>query len=457
MNQSLAKGAAILALALALAGCGKTQGDKKSDETASRPPTAVEAVAVNPVETLDGIDIVGTLTPKYDTIVKSEYQGVVTKVFVTEWVKVKKGDLLAELDTREGDDQVAAVRAQVDTASAQATAVQAQVATASAQEQAARAQESTAKAQASAARASLVQAQSGLSRAKREHERLLSLKDAGLVTQQALDDAKTALEVAESQVEAAKAGVESANAQVAAAHSQAVAAGAGIDAAKAQVSSARSGVRAQEKSLSHAETRLSKLMIKSPMDGIVAYRGVSPGDLVGDPASPKVMFQIVDDSFLQLTIAVPSRSLGQLAVGQAIVFTADAYPGKDFTATVRFINPTVSETDRAIKVQADVDNRQGILKGGLFVKGRIVTSRKTGVLLAPRIAFSALDLATKKGELLVAENGIARKKAVVVGAAYGENVEVAQGLNPGALVVTRGGYRVKDGDKVTVTTQPGDK
>jgi len=364
---------------------------------------------------MEGINIVGSLAPKYDTIVKSEYQGVVTKVFVTEWVRVRKGDLLAELDTREGRVQVEAVRAQVGTASAQ---------------------EATARAQVSAAKASLVQAEAGLSRARREHERLLNLKDAGLVTQQSLDDSKTALEVAQSQVEAARAGVES---------------------AQAQVSSAKSGVTANEKSLAHAETRLSKFLIKSPMDGVVAYRGVSPGDLVGDPASPKIMFQIVDDSFLELTVAVPSRNLAELSQGQTIVFSADAYPGREFTATVRFVNPTVSEADRAIKVQADVDNRQGVLKGGLFVKGRIVTSRKTGVLLAPRIAFSSLDLITKKGELLVAENGIARKKEVLVGSVYGENIEIAQGLSAGSLVVTRGGYRVKDGDKVAVTTQPGDK
>lgn len=415
MKSRCALGAAMLALALALVGCGKSGGEKPEDQIAARPPVAVEAVAVKASDTLEGIDIVGSLAPKYDTIVKSEYQGVVTKVFVTEWVRVRKGDLLAELDTREGRDQVEAVRAQVGSASAQ---------------------EATARAQVSAAKASLVQAEAGLSRARREHARLTNLKDAGLVTQQSLDDAKTALEVAESQVEAARAGVES---------------------AQAQVSSAKSGVVANEKSLAHAETRLSKFLIKSPMDGVVAYRGVSPGDLVGDPASPKVMFQIVDDSFLELTVAVPSRHLAELSRGQTIMFTADAYPGREFTATVRFVNPTVSETDRAIKVQADVDNRQGVLKGGLFVKGRIVTSRKTGVLLAPRIAFSSLDLITKKGELLVAENGIARKKEVLVGSVYGENMEIAQGLSSGVLVITRGGYRVKDGDKVAVTTQPGDK
>lgn len=415
MNPRFALGAAVLALALALSGCGKTEGENKDGQVATRPPVAVEAVMAKTSDMIEGIGIVGSLAPKYDTIIKSEYQGVITRIFVTEWVRVKKGDLLAELDTREGRDQVEAVRAQVGSASAQ---------------------EATARAQVSAAQASLVQAQAGLSRARREHERLLNLKDAGLVTQQSLDDSKTALEVAQSQVEAAKAGVES---------------------AKAQVSSAKSGVVANEKSLAHAETRLSKFLIKSPMDGVVAYRGVSPGDLVGDPASPKVMFQIVDDSFLELTVAVPSNYLVDLSRGQTIVFTADAYPGREFTATVRFINPTVSETDRSVKVQADVDNRQGVLKGGLFVKGKLVTGSKTGVILVPRLAFSSLDLAAKTGELLVAEGQVARKKVVSVGSVYGDLVEIKEGLAAGGLVVTRGGYRVKDGDRIAVTTQPGDK
>ncbi len=444
MNSRVVKGALIAALsALVFCACGKSGGDKKSGADATRPPLAVETAALAPESVTEGIDITGTLKPKYDAIIKSEYQGIIRKVFVTEWVRVKKGDPLAELDTREGAVQVAGVDAQVEVARAQAESVKAQVSTAGAQLEAAKAQEATAKAQLEAAKA-------GFDRAKREHERLLGLKEAGLVTRQALDDAATALEVATSQVTAAQA-------QARAAHAQVEAASAGVEAAKAQVASALAGVSAQKKSLDYAETRFSKLIIRAPIDGVVASRGVSPGDLVGDPGAARVMFHIVDNRTLDLTVSVPTNRTVDLALGQTITFTSDAFPGKTYTGTVRYINPVVNEADRSVNVSADVNNPTEKLKGGLFVTGRIITVTRKGVLLAPSLAFVSLDVDKGEGVLLTAENSVAKKRVVPIGKFYGDRVEIAAGLAPGSIIITRGGYRVKDGDRVQVMAQAGER
>ena len=430
MNSRVVKGALIAALsALVFCACGKSGGDKKSGADATRPPLAVETAALAPESVTEGIDITGTLKPKYDAIIKSEYQGIIRKVFVTEWVRVKKGDPLAELDTREGAVQVAGVDAQVEVARAQAESVKAQVSTAGAQLEAAKA---------------------GFDRAKREHERLLGLKEAGLVTRQALDDAATALEVATSQVTAAQA-------QARAAHAQVEAASAGVEAAKAQVASALAGVSAQKKSLDYAETRFSKLIIRAPIDGVVASRGVSPGDLVGDPGAARVMFHIVDNRTLDLTVSVPTNRTVDLALGQTITFTSDAFPGKTYTGTVRYINPVVNEADRSVNVSADVNNPTEKLKGGLFVTGRIITVTRKGVLLAPRLAFVSLDVDKGEGVLLTAENSVAKKRVVPIGKFYGDRVEIAAGLAPGSIIITRGGYRVKDGDRVQVMAQAGER
>jgi RND family efflux transporter MFP subunit len=171
----------------------------------------------------------------------------------------------------------------------------------------------------------------------------------------------------------------------------------------------------------------------------------------------KPMFRIVDNRVLELTVTVPSAEMASIRVGQPLTFSTTGLPGKSFKGKVMFINPVVNEADRSVKVVADVDNTDGQLKGGLFVKGRILTGERTGVIKVPRMALLTWDVAEKKADLFVVEAGVAHRKTVQTGNSSGDMVEVASGLPAGALVITRGGFNVKEGDKVGVTRVNGEK
>jgi multidrug efflux pump subunit AcrA (membrane-fusion protein) len=103
-----------------------------------------------------------------------------------------------------------------------------------------------------------------------------------------------------------------------------------------------------------------------------------------------------------------------------------------------------------LKVIAEVKNVPEILKGGLFAKGRIVTGTRSQVLQLPRNALSAFDPQGKKGTLFIVENQIVRKREIVSGAVNGDMVEITSGLKAGEQYVVRGGFNLKDGDKVAV-------
>jgi multidrug efflux pump subunit AcrA (membrane-fusion protein) len=122
-----------------------------------------------------------------------------------------------------------------------------------------------------------------------------------------------------------------------------------------------------------------------------------------------------------------------------------------------FINPVVNEADRSIKVVAEVENREDQLKGGLFVQGRIVTGKRTGVLKIPRPALLSWDVAGKKGEVFVVNQDVAKRRSVQTGTILGDQVEITSGLAAGDRVITRGGFNVKEGDKVNVTRINGEK
>ena len=372
---------------MSIHGCSAQSEEKRPAEKATgKPLVAVEAIKAEASDILEGIDVVGSLSPKFGADVRSEYTGIVTEVYVTEWVKVKKGDPLAKLDTREIDVTVQKNRAALEVT-----------------------------------KANLLQAQVADHRANREYERSLRLKEEGLITQQNLDDANTEKEAAKARIEAAKA-----------------------------------SLKAAEEDVRQAQTRLSKAMIRSPMDGMVSLRNVNTGDFVGELGG-KAMFRVVDNRILDLTVTVPSGEMAAVRVGQPLTFSTDALSNKIFTGKVMFINPGVNEADRSVKVVAEVDNASGELKGGLFVKGRILTGKRFGVIKIPRTALLTWDVPAKKAEVFVVNENIARRQAVHTGNISGDQVEVTSGLVPGQLVISRGGFNVKDGDKVNVIRVDGEK
>jgi len=386
MRRRVVWGALLMVSWFFFTGCSKSEGDQKAGEKdTGKPPVAVEVTKVSATDFTEGIDVVGSLTAKFGADVKSEYLGIVTDVYVNEWVRVKKGAPLAKIDTREMEIIAQRARAAVEMA-----------------------------------KAGLLQSEVAGKRADREYERLLKLKEVGLVTQQSLDDGQTEKEAAAARIEAA-----------------------------------RAQLRAAEEDFQHTRTRLSKTTIRSPMDGIVSSRGANVGDMAGEMASQKILFRIIDPRILELTVTVPSAEMEIVRVDQPLNFSTDAFPGKMFTGRVMFINPIVNEGDRSVKVIAEVENSSEQLKAGLYVKGRILTGKRTGVLRVPRTALLIWDVEGRKGDLFIVNGEIANRRTIGTGSVMGDFVEVISGLQAGEQVITRGGFNVKDGDRIRVTPVSG--
>lgn len=400
-------GAAALVLGILAASCRESAPEK----TADRPPAAVETLVIAPRELSDGIDVIGTLTPKVQADIKSEISGKIAAVEVLEWSRVKKGDTLARIDTSE---------------------IEALLQKARAAQQAAAAGSETARASLESARMGATEAKVATERAEREYNRLRNLKESGLATQQALDEALSLKEAA-----AARRGT--LESQVAAAEAQ------------IKLAAAQQSVAAEE--IKQVEARMAKSIVRAPFDGFVAERLVNVGEVVGE--MQKVIFRLVDNRVLDLTVQVPVRLSAAVRVGQPLAFSADTLPGRVFAGTIRYLNPEVSETDRSMRVVAEVPNPDGELRGGIFIKGRIETGRRAGAILVPRAALLEWDTAARKAALLVLDGEKARRREIRTGDPRGEEVVVTEGLAAGARIITRGGFTIRDGERVRVAA-PGE-
>lgn len=360
----------LLTISLAPLGACSKKADSNPME-AGRPPVAVSVEPAAATDLQDAIELVGTLEAKFTADVKSEVTGVVTEVYVTEWVPVKRGDKLARLDSRETEAGIEALRANE------------------------------------------AQARVSQNRAQREFERAQQLKQYGLITPQALDDAKTAVEASE----------------------------AAMTAARAQIKT--------------AETRLGKLLITAPMDGVVALRGVSVGDRVENMGGNASMFRIVDNRVLDLTVSVPSSRLAAVRVGQTLDFSSETLPGRTFTGKVRFINPVIDSASRSAKVIVEVPNSDGALRDGAFAKGRLIVGGRAGVLQVRKESLLNWNLEAAKAEVFVLNGDKVQKRVITTGMGTAATVEVLSGLQAGDQVVTRGAFALRDGDRVIVSKGEG--
>ncbi len=376
----------IVFVLIGFAGCSREQDPKGAQATAGKPAVAVDVAVVKTADLTEGMEVIGSLAPKFQSEVKSEYTGIVTDVFVSEWVRVKKGDPLAQLDTREAKILLQKAEAGREVA-----------------------------------RAALLQAEVTMARNEREYQRFLRMKEAGLVTQQSLDEARS-----------------------------------GRDASTAAITAVKAQIAAAEEEIVHARTRLDKAVLRSPMDGVVASRSVNVGDLAGEMGSPKILFLIVDNRILNLTVTVPSTRMSELKVGQTLSFQTDAVPGKEFKGKVMYLNPSLSEADRSLRVVAEVINSPELLKGGMFVKGTIETGQRKGVLRVPRNALLNWDTSEGKADVFVIEGQIARLRRIMVGKQAGDEVDVSSGLSAEDRVVVRGGFNLRDGDAVSIPPTVGE-
>ncbi|MCE5284692.1 MAG: HlyD family secretion protein [Pelosinus sp.] len=232
-------------------------------------------------------------------IVSSRVSACVAELLVDEGDIVQAGQVIARMDSREFEIQVAKAKANLASAHAKLAAIKAgnrpqQVAQASALADS---------------------AEANLDNAKKAYERASLLYSKGALPAQQLDAAQAALAVAQAQYAAANQSV-SLTAEGSRLED--------IEAAMAEVEQAAA-------TLKNAELQLDNATIVAPIFGVVALKSVNVGEstTVGQP-----IFNIVDSNNVWVSANIEETNVGKIHVGQSVTFSVDAFPGKKFTGKV---------------------------------------------------------------------------------------------------------------------------
>lgn len=124
----------------------------------------------------------------------------------------------------------------------------------------------------------------------------------------------------------------------------------------------------QIKQIESSGDALDHLTINAPLGGVVIEKMANQGMYV-ETGIP--IYTIADLSKIWLLLEAYESDLNWLRFGQKVEFTVESLAGKTFAGTVSFISPTLNPMTRTVAVRAVVDNPDGLLKPGMFVRGQI--------------------------------------------------------------------------------------
>jgi len=190
----------------------------------------------------------------------------------------------------------------------------------------------------------------------------------------------------------------------------------------------------QIETLERTGTAQRTLILRAPMTGEIAEKMVTQGQAVraGDN-----LFLIADRSLLWADLSSFEADARLVRPGTPVQVTVDALPGHTYEGKVTFIHPTVDEKTRTLTARAEIVNRDGALRPGMFATARIVP-RGQMRLSVPEGA--VLPTGTKNLVFVNRGDGQFVPRDVEVGARGDSLVEIVHGLKPGDEVVASATY-----------------
>jgi membrane fusion protein (multidrug efflux system) len=199
-----------------------------------------------------------------------------------------------------------------------------------------------------------------------------------------------------------------------------------------------------ESQVALAQAQLARTRIVAPFSGMVGIRNVDIGDYVKDGAD---VVALEDTSMLWVDYRLPERFIPRVRAGQRVEVVLDAAPQNRLVAQVEALDSQVDAGGRSLLVRARLDNREGVLKSGMFARTRTVFSTRTDAVVVPE---EALVPQGDRQYLVKVVDGPSGKQSQRIEARIGlrlpGRVEVLEGVAAGDLVVTAGHARLMRGD-----------
>lgn len=388
----------VVSVVLLLPACGSGGGRPSAAAPAPRPVTLLTAARETVPRTLP---VSGVLAAQEELVIGMQVGGRLTELLVDTGDLVESGAVLARLDPRDFELELARAEAALRAARARLGLGEGgDPATVD-----------------PSATAPVREAQAVLAEARLQRDRIAEMVQEQLRPTAELETADATLMVAESRLQRAREDVQTLLAE----------------AAEARVER------------SQAEKRLQDAQVTAPWRGRVAERHATAGEVLSSGA-PVVTLVRTDP--LRLRLPVPEQQAVEVALGQSVQFTVDGQDQAPRTGTVSRLGAVVERSNRTRLCEATVANTDGVLLPGAFCRAEILVEPDAQALVVPKRAVATFA-GVSRVFTVAGTPPRAEGRIVQLGRELGERWQITAGLEPGTEIVAEPGD-LRHGDPVEV-------
>ena len=404
---------------------------KKSNKTNTEMPTVVNTTSVQKGDIKENISLRAALEGTESAEIVSRLHYEVLQLNVKEGDRVKKGQVLAVLDSdtlkeeiKRAEDQLAL--AKVESSEASSRSAQ-NVELAKAQLQDKLKDQQTAYEKAVLDRDEI----------KRKYDNIKTLVDAGIETEEALKEIQNTYDTAQQAVDSYT--VENGKVVATEADLKSI-----ENSADNSAGSRAKNIAILQTELNNKRKDLEECQIVSPIDGTITRVNIKLGRFADDTDDDKPMFVVENIDQLEMDILVSEYDIGKIEVGQTATITADILKGEFVEGVVDRISPTGEEkagsTERVIPTTVRITGDAKGLIAGINAKAEILISQSNDTLILPLECLQQNEDGTISVLRVNSENKI-EVIPVTTGVEYDLNVEIFSDM-------------LQEGDNIVVTPTP---
>jgi len=387
---------ALVLVALVVVGCfaGYLPRRRRESVVAAESKTAVDSLAVVNVQKVKRADaksslvLPGNIQAVTEAPVLARASGYIKRRYADIGDRVKEGQVLAEIEAPELNQQIRQAKATVDQANS--TVEQAE--------------------------AALQQGRSNENLARVTAQRWENLSKKGVVSRQENDTYQA----------------------------QWAAQQANVQALEKAVAAARNNASAVEANVARLNDLLEYQTVRAPFAGVITLRNVDAGVLVNEGST--LLYRIAQTDRLRTYLNVPQADAGSVRVGQQAVLVIPDLPGRGFPGAVTRTANALDPATRTLLVEVQVPNPGAVLMPGMYTQVDLSVPRKDPPLLIPG---DTLVVRSDGPQVAVVEpDGRVHFARIQLGRDFGDRLEVLSGLQDGQQLVVNPSDSIREGAKV---------
>jgi HlyD family secretion protein len=295
-------------------------------------------------------------------------------------------------------------------------------------------------------KAAVLQAEANLKNAEAEYDRAAKLFPAGIISKAELDRAVAQRDAARAALEAAKQSSSMTD----------------VGPRSEEISAAAAQVRQMQAALDYANTQLAATEIKAPVSGTVLERIVERGEMVspsafGESGARTSVVSLADLNDLQIELDISQQDFARLKMVQRAEIIPEAFQNRKYSGFIAEIAPEANRAKATVQVKVKVENPDEELRPEMNARVNFLSDAAAAENTKPaaRVLVPKAAIVHRDGSdfVFIVKGNHVEQRVIRVGEVAGDFYNVMEGLSGGESAAVTGVEKLRDGDRVKVTSQ----